>query len=143
MRLSIPVSIVCSSFTNSHAGAARLIIRTRPPSAQERLRLSASGAHQNPMAFDNDLEATTRPIAVVNEAFVRHFFKDQNPIGQHFGMDRIQYAGKFEIVGVVRDIRYMTGGYKYPVRPMFWLSETQSVKYDDPQFSTFDLYSHF
>ena len=26
---------------------------------------------------------------------------------------------------------------------MFWLSETQSVKYDDPQFNTFDLFSHF
>jgi putative ABC transport system permease protein len=86
---------------------------------------------------------TTRPIAVVNEAFVRRFFKHQNPIGQHFGMDRIQYAGKFEIVGVVRDIRYMTWDYKDPIRPMFWLPETQSVKYDDPQFNTFDLFSHF
>jgi predicted permease len=86
---------------------------------------------------------TTRPVAVVNEAFVRRFFKDQNPIGQHFGMDRIQYAGSFEIVGVVRDMRYMTGGYKDPIRPMFWVPETQSVKYDDPQFNTFDLYSHF
>jgi predicted permease len=87
--------------------------------------------------------ATTRPIAVVNEAFVRRFFKDQNPIGQHFGMNRIQYANTFEIVGVVRDIRYMTWGYKDPIRPMFWLPETQSVKYDDPQFTTFDLFSHF
>ena len=87
--------------------------------------------------------ATTRPIAVVNEAFVRRFFKDQNPIGQHFGMNRIQYANTFEIVGVVRDIRYMTYGYKDPIRPMFWLPETQSVKYDDPQFTTFDLFSHF
>ena len=85
----------------------------------------------------------TRPVAVDNEAFVRRFFKDQNPIGQHFGMDRIQYAGSFEIVGVVRDIRYMTWGYKDPVRPMFWLPETQSLKYDDPQFNTFDLFSHF
>ncbi len=87
--------------------------------------------------------ATTRPIAVVNQAFVRRFFKHQNPIGRHFGMDRIQYANKFEIVGVVRDIRYMTWDYKDPIRPMFWLPETQSVKYDDPQFNTFDLFSHF
>jgi predicted permease len=86
---------------------------------------------------------TTRPIAVVNEAFVRRFFKNQNPIGRHFGIDRIQYAGKFEIVGVVRDIRYMTWGYKDRVRPMFWVPETQSVQYDDPQFTTFDLFSHF
>jgi predicted permease len=87
--------------------------------------------------------ATTRPIAVVNEAFVRRFFKHQNPIGQHFGMNRIQYAGKLEIIGVVRDIRYMTWDYKDPIRPMFWLSETQSIKYDDPQFNTFDRFSHF
>ena len=87
--------------------------------------------------------AATRPIAVVNEAFVRRFFKHQNPIGQHFGMNRIQYANKLEIVGVVRDIRYMTWDYKDPIRPMFWLSETQSVKYDDPEFNTFDLFSHF
>ncbi len=86
---------------------------------------------------------TTRPIAVVNEAFVRRFFKDQNPIGEHFGMNRIQYANTFEIVGVVRDIRYMTWGMKDPIRPMYWLPETQSVKYDDPQFTTFDLFSHF
>lgn len=86
---------------------------------------------------------TSRPVAVVNEAFVRRYFKDQNPIGQHFGMNRIQYADKYEIVGVVRDIRYVTGEYKEPVRPMFWLSETQSVKYDDPEFNTFDLFSHF
>ena len=86
---------------------------------------------------------TTRPIAVVNEAFVRRFFKKQNPIGQHFGMDRIQYAGKLEIVGVVRDVRYMTWGYREPVRPMFWLPETQSVTYDDPKFNTFDLFSHY
>ena len=85
----------------------------------------------------------TRPIAVVNEAFVRRFFKNQNPIGQHFGMDRIKYAGSFEIVGVVRDMRYMTWAYKDPVRPMFWLPETQSFKYDDPQFNIFDLHSHF
>ena len=46
--------------------------------------------------------ATTHPIAVVSEAFVRRFFKHQNPMGQHFGMGRIQYAGKLEIIGVVR-----------------------------------------
>src|SRR5262249_46060936 len=34
-------------------------------------------------------------------------------------------------------------GMKNPVRPMFWLPETQSVKYDDPQSNTFDLFSHF
>ncbi|HLH04373.1 MAG TPA: ABC transporter permease [Bryobacteraceae bacterium] len=94
-------------------------------------------------SFEDQDASTTRNVAVVNEAFVRRFFKKQNPIGQHFGMDRIQYAGKFEIVGVVRDMRYMTWDYKDPIGPMFWLPETQSTKYDDPQFNTFDLFSHF
>jgi putative ABC transport system permease protein len=87
--------------------------------------------------------ATTRPIAVVNEAFVRRFFRDQNPIGQRFGRDRIQYANTFEIVGVVRDIRYMTENYKEAIGPMFWLPESQSAKYDDPKFTDFELFSHF
>ena len=51
---------------------------------------------------------TTRPIAVINEAFARRFFRNKTPIGQHFGIDRIQYSGAYEIVGVVRDLRYMT-----------------------------------
>src|SRR6202040_2272739 len=38
---------------------------------------------------------------------------------------------------------YMTWDYKDPIGPMFWLPETQSVKYDDPEFNTFDLFSHF
>ncbi|MGC2660360.1 MAG: ABC transporter permease [Bryobacteraceae bacterium] len=94
-------------------------------------------------AIGDEDTPTTRPIAVVNEAFVRRFFKHQNPIGQHFGIDRIQYSGSYEIVGVVRDIRYMTWDYKDPVRPMFWVSETQNLKYDDPQFAAGELFSHF
>ncbi len=87
--------------------------------------------------------ATTRNVAVVNEAFARRFFKGQNPIGQHFGIDRIKYAATYEIVGVSRDIRYMTYDYKDPVRPMFWVPETQTVQYDDPVFKNGESFSHF
>jgi putative ABC transport system permease protein len=94
--------------------------------------------------LNEDDTANTLNVAVVNEAFVRHFFKDQNPIGQHFGIDRIKYASTYEIVGVVRDIRYMTYDYKDPVRPMFWVSETQTVtSYDDPLFLDGEKDSHF
>jgi putative ABC transport system permease protein len=94
--------------------------------------------------FNEDDTANTLNVAVVNEAFVRHFFKDQNPIGQHFGIDRIKFASTYEIVGVVRDIRYMTYDYKVPVRPMFWVSETQTVtSYDDPLFLDGEKDSHF
>lgn len=91
----------------------------------------------------NDDTANTINVAVVNEAFVKHFFKDQNPIGQHFGIDRIKYASTYEIVGMVKDIRYMTD-YKDPIRPMFWVAETQNVNtYDDPVFSDGEKWSHF
>jgi predicted permease len=94
--------------------------------------------------LNEDDTANTLNVAVVNEAFVKHFFKDQNPIGQHFGIDRIKYAATYEIVGVVRDIRYMTYDYKDPVRPMFWPSETQTVtSYDDPLFLNGEKDSHF
>ena len=76
--------------------------------------------------------AATRKVAVVNQAFVRRFFKGQNPIGQHFGPDKIKYSATFEIVGVTDDVRYMTYGYKKAVRPMFWVPEAQTVQYDDP-----------
>ena len=94
--------------------------------------------------LNEDDTANTLNVAVVNEAFVRHFFKDQNPIGQHFGIDRIKYASTYEIVGVVRDIRYMTYDYKDPIGPMFWVSEMQTVtSYDDPLFLDGEKDSHF
>ncbi len=87
--------------------------------------------------------ATTRKVAVINEAFAKRFFKGQNPIGQHFGPDKIKYSATFEIIGVVRDMRYMTYDYKDPVRPMFWVPEAQTVQYDDPAFSSGEIWSHY
>jgi putative ABC transport system permease protein len=87
--------------------------------------------------------ATTRKVAVVNEAFAKRFFKDQNPIGQHFGPDKIKYAGTYEIVGVTKDIRYLTYDYKDPVKPMFWLPEAQTVQYDDQALVSGELWSHY
>lgn len=87
--------------------------------------------------------ASTRNVAVINQAFARRFFKGKNPIGQHFGIDRIRYSRTYEIVGVVSDIRYMTYDYKKAVRPMFWPSETQTAQYDDPRFQTGEIFSHY
>src|SRR5271155_4748311 len=87
--------------------------------------------------------AATRKVAVINQAFARKFFKGQNPIGQHFGIDRIKYSATFEIIGVTNDVRYMTYDYKKPVRPMFWLQEAQTVRYDDPAFMSGEIWSHY
>jgi len=91
---------------------------------------------------EEDTEAT-RKVAVINEAFAKRFFKGQNPIGQHFGPDKIKYSATFEIVGVVRDMRYMTYDYKDPIRPMFWLPEAQTVQYDDPAYTAGEIWSHY
>jgi putative ABC transport system permease protein len=87
--------------------------------------------------------AATRKVAVVNQAFVKKFFKNQNPIGEHFGIDKLKYSATFEIIGVTNDIRYMTYDYKEPVRAMFWVPEAQTVQYDDSAFLSGEIWSHY
>jgi putative ABC transport system permease protein len=94
-------------------------------------------------AIDEQDTAATRKVAVINEAFARRFFKNQNPIGQHFGPDKIKYAATYEIIGVVKDMRYMTYDYKDPIRPMFWVSETQTVQYADQALKSGEIWSHY
>jgi predicted permease len=93
--------------------------------------------------FIDDDTSATPTAAVVNEAFMNRYFKGQNPIGQHFGPGRLRYASTFQIVGVVKDIRYMTYDYKKPVGPMYWVSETQTANYDDPEWATGEKWSHY
>ena len=87
---------------------------------------------------------TTAPVAVVNEAFVKRFFKsDENPIDQHFGLDVPEYAGTFRIVGVVRDAKFAGWGLSRPARPMFYAPLAQTVNYPDPLLKKIELVSHF
>ncbi len=47
------------------------------------------------------------PVAIVNEAFAKHFFPHQNPVGRHFTQsDKFNAGRQFEIVGVVKDSKY-------------------------------------
>jgi len=85
--------------------------------------------------------ATSRPVAVVNQAFVQRFFKDQNPIGQHFGDLDARFAGNFEVVGVTEDAHYRQASR--PVKPMFFLPAAQWIKYDDPRWVRFEDSSHY
>jgi putative ABC transport system permease protein len=91
----------------------------------------------------DDDTAATRKVAVINQAFAKRFFKNQNPVGQHFGIDKIKYSATFEIVGVTKDMRYLTYDYKDPVKPMFWLPEAQTVQYDDTAFVSGEVWSHY
>jgi ABC-type lipoprotein release transport system permease subunit len=40
-------------------------------------------------------------------------------------------------------MRYLTYDYKDPIRPMFWLPETQTVQYDDPAYMSGETWSHY
>jgi predicted permease len=94
-------------------------------------------------AFSDEDTSATRKVAVINEAFAKRFFKGQNPVGQHFGSGKIKYSSTYEIVGVVRDMRYMTYDYKDPVGPMYWLPETQTVQWVDPAYMAGEIWSHY
>ncbi len=92
-------------------------------------------------AADNE---TTAPVAIVNEAFVKRFFKSgEDPLDQHFGLDVPEYAGTFRIVGVVRDAKFAGWGLSRPARPMFYVPLAQTVNYPDELMKKIELVSHF
>ena len=49
-------------------------------------------------------------VAIVNEAFVRRFFKsEEDPLNQYFGLDLPENVGTYRIVGIVRDAKFAGG----------------------------------
>ncbi len=63
--------------------------------------------------------ATSPGVAVVNQAFVKKFFKQgEDPIGVHFGTNGMKSSGDFTIVGLVSDIKYVAP--REPTRPMYF-----------------------
>jgi predicted permease len=50
-------------------------------------------------------DASAQKVVVINEAAVRKYFPNENPIGLSFG-DSIETSRNLEIVGVLRDVKY-------------------------------------
>jgi macrolide transport system ATP-binding/permease protein len=69
--------------------------------------------------------ATSPLVAIVNEAFVKRFFPNQDPIGRRFGLDRTEYSGDFEIVGVFRDFMMNLQYSRTDAHPLFLRPLTQ------------------
>jgi predicted permease len=89
-----------------------------------------------------DDTASSRRVVVINEAFAKKFFKGENPIGQHFGPDKAQYSGWWEIVGVAKTMRYNSYEMEKPARPMFFIPEAQSDPYP-PAEQAGEAWSHY
>jgi predicted permease len=85
--------------------------------------------------------ASTQNVAVVNEIFARKFFKDQDAIGKHFGMDLPENNTMFEIVGIIRDFKYVDA--RHPARPMFFASLAQHEAYKNPLMQVFEHRTHY
>ena len=94
--------------------------------------------------FTNADNETTAPVAIVNQAFVKRFFKDgEDPLDQHFGLDLPEYASTFRIVGVVRDAKFAGFGLRRPARPMFFAPLAQNIDYKDTLMQRVESSSHF
>ena len=92
-------------------------------------------------AADNE---NTEPVAIVNQAFVKRFFKsNEDPLAQHFGLDLPENAGTFRIVGVVRDAKFAGFALNRPARPMFYVPLAQTVNYKQDLMKQLELRSHF
>ena len=109
------------------AGASWDRVSAELPAELRHRRWCAGGISR---AADNE---TTAPVAVVNEAFVKRFFKsDEDPLDQHFGLDLPENVGTFRIVGVVRDAKFAGFALDRPARPMFYVPLAQTVDYASP-----------
>ena len=92
-------------------------------------------------AADNE---TAENVAIVNEAFVRRFFKsDEDPLDQHFGLNLPENVNSFRIVGVIRDPRFRSFQLDQPTQPMFFVPLAQTVPYANEMMKRVETASHY
>jgi predicted permease len=83
-------------------------------------------------------------VAIVNEAFVKRFFKSgEDPLDQHFGLDMPENSSTFRIIGVVHDARFASWGFRRPPLPMFYVPLAQNVEYPQQIMKRVELQSHY
>jgi len=80
-------------------------------------------------------------VVIVNQAFVKHFFPNQDPIGQHFGIDDVKNSGSWEIVGVFSDFKL--NNPRDEVHPVYLRPLTQRFAYHDANMDSGETQSMF
>jgi predicted permease len=86
--------------------------------------------------------ATSQPVAIVDQSFVKRFFPKEDPIGKHFGVDSVEYAGAFEIVGVFADFK-MNNPRDVPRRVYLRPMTQQFIGFKNKQYVTGETRSMF
>jgi predicted permease len=86
---------------------------------------------------------TSAPVAIVNEAFVRRFFRqDEDAVDQYFGLNQPENARTFRIVGIVRDAKFVASWLHAPVRPMFFVPLAQLAEHRSERLRLVEGLSH-
>jgi macrolide transport system ATP-binding/permease protein len=92
--------------------------------------------------FTEQDSAASEPVALVNESFAKRFFPHEDPIGKHFGVGGMPYAGSFEVVGVIADFKMndpRSPAHRIFLRPL----AQQYLGYKDLQDVTGEMRSMF
>jgi predicted permease len=76
--------------------------------------------------FGGQDQQTSPHVAVINLAFAREFFHQENPIGQRFGDQGPNSSSGIQIVGVIADAKYRDARQQPP--PMFYRPLTQNFE---------------
>lgn len=87
--------------------------------------------------------ANSENVAVVNQAFARKFFKNENPIGKYFGHADMEDSRDYKIVGITKDARYRDFGLEQPIYPFFVAPVAQHDHFKQPDSIDADISSHY
>ena len=92
--------------------------------------------------FARSDNANSQFVAVVNSAFVKKFFPNEDPIGHHFGIYEQEDIGAYEIVGVVADAKYVDP--RGAIQPMLFRPLSQlERKMTDPDYTRLETQMHY
>jgi macrolide transport system ATP-binding/permease protein len=86
--------------------------------------------------------SSSQQVVVINQAFAKQFFPNQDPIGKHFGLGTPQNSGMFEIAGVFADFKMIDP--RGDVGPLFFRPLSQQFNgYKEPDAEAAEQASMF